>query len=97
LCYSLNDFLRYRLKVTARGKIAAGVFFDSSAKLLIFLNMVVLAITVTIQLTRHSNGQITVGFCSFLAILANYHLPLNVALVAATCPVEFICRQWRFA
>jgi len=72
--------LRYRLKVTARGKIAAGVFFDSSAKLLIFLNMVVLAITVTKQLTRHSNGQITVGFCSFLAILANYHLPLNVAL-----------------
>jgi len=54
--------LRYRLKVTARGNIAVGVFFDSSAKLLIFLNMVVLAITVTKQLTRHSNGQKTVGF-----------------------------------
>ena len=32
------------------------------------------------QLTRHSNGQITVGCRSCLTILANYHLPLNGAL-----------------
>ena len=27
-------------------------------------------------------GQKTVGFCSFVAILANYFLPVNWALVA---------------
>jgi len=32
------------------------------------------------QITRHSNGQITVGCRSCLTILANYHLPLNAAL-----------------
>lgn len=31
--------------------------------------------------TRHSNGQITVGCRSCLTILANYYLPLNVALM----------------
>jgi len=32
------------------------------------------------QITRHSNGQITVGCRSCLTILANYYLPLNAAL-----------------
>jgi len=73
------------LKAQIHGKWQSfgGVFFDSSAKLLIFLNMVVLAITVTIQLTSCSNGKITVGHR--FAIIANHYFPLSKALVATTC------------
>ena len=31
-------------------------------------------------ITSHSKGQITVGFCSFVAYLTNYYLPLSEAL-----------------
>jgi len=34
-----------------------------------------------LHITRHSNGQITVGCRSCLTILANYYLPLNGALL----------------
>jgi hypothetical protein len=33
-----------------------------------------------VNITSHLKGQITVGFCSFVAYLTNYYLPLSEAL-----------------
>ena len=70
------------------------VFFDSSAKLLnIFLKWLVrqLQLQATNKALKRTNNSWL--FVRTSLSLANYHLPLNVALYVTTCSSKFI--WWR--